>query len=963
MIFQILLSAAIAAPLCMDTSEEYSSPSAGNYSTDFQLTPDGNYAYTNGYGAGKFLIIDLKTGNQKEIEKSPQGYVTINGTDALIQDYSELSIYTPENIFNYVKNTGFKAVDLKTGQASRKKGFVPFRGGYAEALKIENNEILIKDNKGKIRSLPVMGSRQGENYSQGDTVSAPSVTHSYTKGSLKIEPVSAKEFELTIPGIKDQNMQGELSPDNKFYILKSGNYNSDNPPPLFVIDVEKQSYKKIDIPKNTSFNNMKRPVYNAKTGDLLLQQYGTSAVVAVNLKEGAIKTLNTPSGDASGSNSFYFNKKGQVCKLTSSSTYENGRLVSQGSFRSCADPGQAFPSPGEKISEEGTLSALSDDAFMMSSYNGSGSSTNSLLVRSETCAQKEITVDCNCEVEKPTDGTSNLEDLKSVVLAAACSAPYDAKNWASLTPPVTSTLSEGQAVVWLKRFSKSGGTDPQKDLDVLLAILNSKVPVAYPRLTKSALRSLMTNSPNTFNSVTKKFPKLIELKGIADQSCLTDTEKKEVQVATYKTLSEEFKKPSTYERLSKLAIQGADGLSDTQKQSLADTASDRMTEVGARNGPTYGVFASKIHKFSLYQFQKLMGLPSPDITDFTVIRTRDEMTIMQLGRDSFTGSKITPSGVNVKELGKIRIDDIKSDSRTEKYKWKYGGKDYIGELSIDKIAFDESHMPANKSPDYKDMWKDKEFRGVVVAGTNLGQPLTQETMNQYVEYYTQKGFTFGDVKDNDDMLNYLKEKVSGTGQMDYFIKEAHSGGDEKTMFDIAKKGKVLIGSKQQGDRKEVVELIFPGTDSSYSNSVSIGNSEFGQWARDREKAGGSELMYLNTSCNSESKAIYEIPAAATAKLVNIPTTSAVTTFANWKSNIMLNLVEGIRQEKDYAGIRELLKNNEEYKEGKGNRIVFPDEADYRTRIVDRIRTPFELNSKVSVKNASGQYENYNIGQQ
>ncbi len=75
------------------------------------------------------------------------------------------------------------------------------------------------------------------------------------------------------------------------------------------------------------------------------------------------------------------------------------------------------------------------------------------------------------------------------------------------------------------------------------------------------------------------------------------------------------------------------------------------------------------------------------------------------------------------------------------------------------------------------------------------------------------------------------------------------------------------------------------------------------------------------------------------------------------------LVEGIRTEKSYGDIRTLLKKNSDNASGKSNQLLFPDDPEYRSRIVEKVKTPFELNSKVMVKNSAGQYENYNIGQQ
>lgn len=948
MILTLLVSAALAAPTCLDTSVD--TPLSANES--FVVSADGSFAYNHGYQQNSFMIIDLSTGEITTHPKAPSAYLSeVNGQLALT--IWDASAQTPQAVFDAVRNSSIKVINPKTGQTREERGKISFRGGLATPVRVDGSNVVVKDRKGK--EWPVfVGNDRAIATLSGDREDAPFVTHNRETGKVKIETTSGG-FELESPDLKLSGAYGELTPDHKYYLFR-GNHDSNSDGSVTVLDIENKTVKKISYPQGHYLSSPNATGYNPRTGDLLLTG-GTSGGLSVNLKEGRTKTLVPPKAGK-----YYdlkFNSKGELCNYNSISSHNSDGTVSGRTQRFCAPLGRPLPETGETLASTlGSYAPLTDTAGILNAYGWNGApSANSFMLKSEICVS-EVPVDCNCEIEKPTNSNSNIEDLKSLALATACSMDYKKDHWQSLTPANPANLSEGQAVIWMKKFSKPGALDLKKDLGILMGILNSKFSNSYPGLTKSVLRNLMLENPRLLDTITKKYPQLTELKAPFDESCLTTEEKSKLQNETYVRMKSQFERVSTFDQLKKMTLLGKDSLNPQQKEVLAEMAADRMTEQG-NSGVTAGVFASKIFKFSHFQFQKLMGLSAPDITDFTVVRTPNEMRILQLGREPFTGSKESPSGIHVREIGRINVADIRSDSRVEKYKWKYGGKDYVGELSIDKIAFDESYMPANKAPDYKDMWRDKEMRTVVVAGSNLGTSLTQSTMNQYVAYYMENGFTFDAAKDNNDMLSYLKEKVSGQGQMDYFIKEAHSGGDEKTMFDIAKKGKVMIGRKKVGDRTEVVELIYPQP--SVGETIAIGNSEFGQWTRDRVQKGGSELVYLNTSCWSETKAIYEIPAAANAKYVNIPTTTLIHTFVNRPGNVMKILVDGLRQEKSYEQVREMLKGNRDYAEGKGNKLLFPDEADYRTRIVDRVRAPFELNSRVMVKNSSGEYENYNIG--
>lgn len=927
------------------------------------MTDDERFIYSGGYGKNEFDIIDSKTGKQTKIPKESMSYVMANGTDLAIIDITGLGQGASKSqVIERIKNGKIKVVNPLTGKITEKAGVFPFRGGYGKPLNTEGPNLKLQDEKGKVHTFPMDFSNPNSQLHTGKTDQDPSAIHDWGKGTLKITKADGKTYEFSGSEFKTTYAPISFTSDNKYFLLSSEDGTSKT---LSVVELETGNLSKIAVPAGHSISlndKSTKSQYNPVTGDFILSGTGTFGVQAINLKDKKQKTIvQNPQGGYITSS--YFDKTGQACHMMTHTIYEN----TQWSYKikkHCHKLGEPFPSEGEVLSDQNsTVTALADNLYSINTYNQSSGATDSgLLIKRENCIENPVGIDCNCELEKSAGTDSNLTDLKSVVLATACSAEYDKTTWEKLAPRDANPLSEAQAVIWLKKFSKPNSFDSEKDLSVLVGLLQSNIHRSYPKLTKSALLSIMSSEPRTFNNLVKKFPKVLDLKGAPDQECLTASEKSKLQTQIYSSLKKEFSEPSTYQDLKQLALFGKDSLNDTQKEQLAESASDRMTELaGQASSSTAGVFSSKIHKFSLYQFKEIMGLQTPDITDFTVVRNTNELRVLQLGQKPFGGSTQSPSGVHLKEMSRIRVEDIKSDSRTEKYKWKYGDREFVGELAIDKIQFDESYIPPNKSPDYKDMWKDKEFRGVVVAGSNLGESLTQSTMMQYVDYFVDQGFEFGPAKENDNMLAYMKEKVSGQGQMDYFIKEAHSGGDEKTMFDIAEKGYVMVGKKKVGDRTEVVELVYPKK--GIGKSVAINNSEFGQWARDREKAGGSELLYLNTSCWSESKAIYEIPAAASKKLINIPTTASITTFANYDGNIMKELVEGIRQEKDYEGIRTLLRKNNDYATGKSNVLLFPDEQAYQTRIVARVRTPFELNSKVSVRTATGELQDYNIGRE
>ena len=119
----------------------------------------------------------------------------------------------------------------------------------------------------------------------------------------------------------------------------------------------------------------------------------------------------------------------------------------------------------------------------------------------------------------------------------------------------------------------------------------------------------------------------------------------------------------------------------------------------------------------------------------------------------------------------------------------------------------------------------------------------------------------------------------------------------------------------------------------------------------RDAEGGSELLYLNSSCWSKSKAVYEVGAAATDKLLNIPTTTSMQTFSDNPKNPMRLTLDSIRDEKSFSDIRASLKEDKGYSSGEKNRFIFPDEEEYRSKITKVVAKP--LNVKMEMEQLEG----------
>lgn len=59
------------------------------------------------------------------------------------------------------------------------------------------------------------------------------------------------------------------------------------------------------------------------------------------------------------------------------------------------------------------------------------------------------------------------------------------------------------------------------------------------------------------------------------------------------------------------------------------------------------------------------------------------------------------------------------------------------------------------------------------------------------------------------------------------------------------------------------------------------------------------------------------------------------------------MFEAFRGGKSFEGMRENLTENDDYKSGRGNRFIFPDEAEYKRQITSIFKIPVETTIKIT----------------
>lgn len=78
------------------------------------------------------------------------------------------------------------------------------------------------------------------------------------------------------------------------------------------------------------------------------------------------------------------------------------------------------------------------------------------------------------------------------------------------------------------------------------------------------------------------------------------------------------------------------------------------------------------------------------------------------------------------------------------------------------------------------------------------------------------------------------------------------------------------------------------------------------------------------------------------------------TFVNQPDNAMRLAIDGVRQNLDYAGIRKVMEANKDFKEGRANKFIFPDEDIYKREIGDALKTPIEIDTRLFVEKNGAQ---------
>jgi WD40 repeat protein len=422
----------------------------------------------------------------------------------------------------------------------------------------------------------------------------------------------------------------------------------------------------------------------------------------------------------------------------------------------------------------------------------------------------------------------------------------------------------------------------------------------------------------------------------------------------------------------------------TAAEDAADKLAQALADKTKQDKYFSQIFFSKLYKFAYKFAAPFYGLKSSSIIDYTIARlggeeTYDEeaegepiapskssLTGLVMGTNPFivsgkdaTGKskeiKAQRSGYGFFYVNTGTVDLVKGNYKVKtkidlpelmgapKIKVEQGSKseNYHGDLAVSYLP-DMKIIPEEQSFQVKTAQSagDKSFTGLMMFGYDLGDE--QYIFDEYVSFYKDRGYKFKAAETVTDIKAWATDLIA-KDKLDYLLKEAHSDGDEKNLFQFYNKVKMLHGQKGSGSKMEDIYLTFPIKDDQ-SPLVLWGNDEFGAAVHKRQLP----FSYLNTSCWSVAKAPFEIQEARNAKFYNIASTTMVDTFYNQEDSAMYQLIRGLLEGKDFESVRgeKYLGMNKENLSGENNVYIFPGQEEYAAQIESKLSIPVSVDLKL-----------------
>lgn len=424
-----------------------------------------------------------------------------------------------------------------------------------------------------------------------------------------------------------------------------------------------------------------------------------------------------------------------------------------------------------------------------------------------------------------------------------------------------------------------------------------------------------------------------------------------------------------------------------EKETLIDTIAINLAEKLHKTSGYEEISISKLANLFVANLKPILGIPGEPRTEMVLLKDLDKDPSGKTIQPVVLGS----SPIFDKDSGSVSTNNIDVSNSEGFYikkdfpaltfipdhpqhysvQWRFNNQMWTASGTAELLSL--QHL-VNKegSPKYEQLWSDQRMIGMVVLSPNLGEPMW--LVRKYLSYFKDQGFDFGPTKmvwskknesltdffrdtylfpqntsQTNDFKTWFKNLISN-GFLDYWIKEAHSGGNNEVIF-VGKVNTILKGVKKiNNGREEYIYIVYPSGESfAKDDQVPITNDEFGTWIREREKmAAPNQLVYINASCWSASKAQQEIIAARSPLLVEIPTSISTLTFQNSPQSHLQVLLTSLRNGLSYDQIQKNL-DSVHTMDGTKNPYMLPNQVMYDTKVWNGLNSALDYSVNLEQK--------------
>lgn len=556
------------------------------------------------------------------------------------------------------------------------------------------------------------------------------------------------------------------------------------------------------------------------------------------------------------------------------------------------------------------------------------------------CAAGEYSLVSKCDCDADTDS-----DFDPILNSVACQSPLNSDIWKKVRQPPPKTLTEKQVLFYLKRMQKPGGFDIQTEGSFVLASIEfagSSDLIASEIRNTLAVIALQNRNSGFIKEIYHQRPDLrkrsVDFK--SNPLCLSDKERKKAGQSA-RELIEGFviEDPKSTERLWALSP-FLQTLPLEEREELVEKLADaRARDVRERSG----ISDSTSYYAAKNLLKPFFALPGKTLFDTQFIRSQDSAQVVYFANAPFTSD----SGKSAREVasGLYALKqpvDLKKGSRVET-KISLDGETYVTKAQIEPLAGKASdYVNTAHSLNYKELWKDKQLNGFLFAGSNIVDEPTSadEFLNRYRAYYADQGFQFSEQRPVTDIQELILDGVE-KGDIDYLIKDAHKGGDVHTIGEINKQGILIQGSRQDpaSGRSEKITIFYPRPTGEEVPDAILRSDLAQALAKRKQKKGDKPFIFFNNSCEGVGTILSDIAQIQDKNFITIATVGDATDFTPIPWSPLRQIIHGIRNEKSYSDIRQMMKANPNFEKESRNHYLLPDDPLFKKMVIDQMIYP------------------------